>query len=97
MREYLKKFLDASDPSASLKHAAYAIAVLASVFWLTWDMLRGPINAEWCAAYGIFLTLVTVGKIAERNVTVEAGPASGSEPTSASDGSTLGAKIGGSK
>jgi hypothetical protein len=60
---YLARFLDASDPSASLKHAAYAMVVCGGCFWLSWDMIRGPINAEWCVAFGMLLGAVTTGKI----------------------------------
>lgn len=60
---YLARFLDASDPTASLKHAAYALVVGCGCFWLTWDMIRGPINAEWCAAFALLLGAVTTGKI----------------------------------
>lgn len=59
---YLARFLNAKDSTASLKHAAYAVVVCSGVFWLTWDLIRGPINAEWCAAFAILMGAVTVGK-----------------------------------
>lgn len=61
---YLKRFLDAADPSASLRHAAYAIVVVFACGWLTWDMIRGPITSEWNVAFGLLLAAVTTGKIA---------------------------------
>lgn len=64
---YLGRFLDAADPGASLKHAAYALVVVFGCFWLTWDMIRGPINAEWCAAFALLLGAVTTGKIVGSN------------------------------
>ena len=70
---YLARFLNATDPTASLKHAAYALVVCAGCFWLTWDMIRGPINAEWCAAFALLLGAVTTGKI----VGAAASPAPG--------------------
>ena len=60
---YLRRFLDASDPTASMKHLAYGVVVLGGCFWLTWDMVRGPINAEWVAAFALLLGAVTTGKI----------------------------------
>jgi len=60
---YLARFLDATDPSASLKHLAYLLVVCAGCLWLTWDMVRGPIDAEWVAAFGLLLGAVTTGKI----------------------------------
>ncbi len=66
---YLARFLDATDPGASLKHLAYGLVVAAGCFWLTWDLVRGPINAEWVAAFALLLGAVTTGKI------VGSGPA----------------------
>lgn len=63
MFEYLKKFLNSTDPEASLKHAAYAVVISASVGWLTWDMIRGPITTEWNVAFGLLLGAVTTAKV----------------------------------
>jgi len=60
---YLARFLNASDTSASLRHAAYALVVGFSCGWLTWDMIRGPITSEWNFAFGLLLGAVTTGKI----------------------------------
>lgn len=60
---YLARFLNAQDYTASLKHAAYALVVACGCFWLTWDLVRGPINAEWCAAFAILMGAVTTGKV----------------------------------
>lgn len=60
---YLAKFLSAADPSASLRHAAYALVVLFSCGWLTWDMIRGPITTEWNIAFGLLIGAVTTGKL----------------------------------
>ena len=78
---YLGRFLDSTDAAASLKHAAYALVVVAGCFWLSWDLVRGPINAEWVAAFGLLLGAVTTGKV------VGSGPAPaptvGNQPPSA--------------
>ena len=63
MGTYLAKFLNATDPTGSLRHAAYALVVLCSCAWLTWDMKRGPITAEWNVAFGLLLAAVTTGKV----------------------------------
>ena len=60
---YLARFVDKTDPTASLKHLAYAAVVSGGCFWLTWDMLRGPITSEWNVAFGLLLGAVTTGKI----------------------------------
>jgi hypothetical protein len=62
--KYLARFLDAADPRASLRHAAYALVVACACGWLTWDMIRGPITSEWNVAFGLLLAAVTTGKIA---------------------------------
>ena len=60
---YLARFIDKPDPTASLKHLAYAAVVTFGCFWLSWDMIRGPIDAEWVAAFGLLLGAVTTGKV----------------------------------
>lgn len=57
------RYLDATDPTSSLRHAAYALVVLFACGWLTWDMIRGPITSEWNVAFGMLLAAVTTGKI----------------------------------
>lgn len=77
---YLARFLNASDPTASLRHAAYAVVVCAGVFWLTWDMIRGPITSEWNVAFGLLLGAVVTGKIVGKSAGVEAPTAPGGGP-----------------
>lgn len=60
---YLARFLDSADTTASLRHAAYALVVVCACGWLTFDMIRGPINTEWNFAFGLLLGAVTTGKI----------------------------------
>ena len=64
---YLGRFLDSTDPNASMKHLAYGAVVSFGCFWLSWDLVRGPINAEWVAAFGLLLGAVTTGKIVGSN------------------------------
>lgn len=65
---YLQKFLDASDPTGSLRHAAYALVVICACGWLTWDMIRGPITSEWNVAFGLLLAAVTTSKVMEHGM-----------------------------
>lgn len=60
---YLSRLIDATDDSASLRHAAYAVVVVCALGWLTWDMVRGPITSEWNVAFGLLLAAVTTGKL----------------------------------
>lgn len=62
---WFQRLLDASDPTASLRHAAYAVVVVGGFFWLTWDMIRGPITSEWNVAFGLLLGAVTTAKALE--------------------------------
>ena len=60
---YLSRFLDATDPSASLRHAAYAAVVGASMVWLTYGLHHEGMTGNWVAAFGLLLTGVTTGKV----------------------------------
>jgi len=81
---YLARFLNAADSSASLRHAAYALVVVGGCFWLSWDLVRGPINAEWCAAFALLLGAVTTGKIV--GAAVPPAPVSGCVGNGSPDG-----------
>lgn len=72
-------FLDATNPTSSLRHAAYALVVVCACGWLTWDMIRGPINDAWNVAFGLLLSAVTVGKIVGSK-DVQTAEAQGQEP-----------------
>ena len=48
----LGRFLNASDPTASLRHACYLLVVVSGICWLTW-----------AAAFVALLAAVTTGKI----------------------------------
>lgn len=74
---YLARFLSAADTTASLKHAAYALVVVCSCVWLTWDMIRGPITSEWNVAFGLLLGAVVTGKVWGKKVEASAPTAPG--------------------
>ena len=67
---YLGRLTNPTDPTASLKHAAYAVGVVAAVVWLSVDMAikeaggghRG-IDANWVTAFGLFLAAVSITKM----------------------------------
>lgn len=65
MLEYLKGFFDKTDPTKSLKHAAYALGVCSATAWLSYDIFRTPMTANWVVAFSAFLTTVVVGKVVE--------------------------------
>jgi hypothetical protein len=61
--QYLNRFLDRTDPSASLKHLAYAAVVTFGCLWLSWELIARGITANWVAAFLGLLSAVTVGKV----------------------------------
>lgn len=63
MKPLLLRLIDKTDPTASLKHAAYAVGVVASTLWLTYDILRKPMTKEWVGALALYLAAVVVGKV----------------------------------
>jgi hypothetical protein len=79
---YLRRFLDASDPGASLKHAAYALVVACSCWWLTWEVVSRPMSANWVAAFGILVAGVVTGKVVGASASpAPAGDCAGSGST----------------
>ena len=60
---YLRQFLDATDPSASLKHLAFAAVVVSTIGWLTYALVTKGIDVNWVAVYGLLTTSVTTAKI----------------------------------
>lgn len=83
---YLLRFFNASDPSASLKHAAYALVVTASVLWLSWDIARAPMSPNWVAAFTALLAAVVAAKIVGKP---SSAPASDADAPSAPRGASL--------
>lgn len=64
MMGYLRKFLDTTDPTASLRHAAYALVIVCGCAWLTIALYRPTgLDANWVAAFGLLLGAVTAGKV----------------------------------
>lgn len=82
---YLARFLNAVDPTASLRHACYGLVVMCGCFWLTWDMIRGPITSEWNFAFGLLLGAVTTGKVV--GAAASPAPVSGCVGNGSTDGS----------
>lgn len=74
---YLARFLNAADPTASLRHAAYAVVIGCSCGWLTYGLLKPGLDGNWVAAFGLLLTAVTAGKVLGKSVGVAAPSASG--------------------
>lgn len=70
MRNWISKLIDPTASDVSLRHFGFLTGIVASVIWLTVDLLkRTPdghwvgITGEWIAAYGLFLGAVTTSKI----------------------------------
>jgi hypothetical protein len=61
----LLRLIDKTDPTASLKHAAFGAVVTASIAWLSYSLwkLDGKISTEWNYALGLLLAAVALGKI----------------------------------
>lgn len=76
MRELLKKLLNPSDPTTSMRHAAFGVAVASSVAWLTGALIKDGITGEWVAAYAIFMGAVTTGKVVGAKIRADAADAS---------------------
>lgn len=61
---YLARFLDKTDPTASLKHAAFAVVILFGCLWLSWNLfVVEKITTEWNYAFGILMGAVTASKV----------------------------------
>ena len=70
MREIFKKFLDATDPTGSLRLAAYAVVICCSCGWLTYDLaiktvsgLKKGIDSDWNVSFGLLLAAVSLTKV----------------------------------
>ena len=81
---YLTRLLDAGDPSASLKHAAYLMVVTCGCLWLSWAA-RKDLDAEWVTSFGLLLGAVTTSKIVGASASSGAGGGAVPTPT-ATDG-----------
>jgi hypothetical protein len=66
---YLKKFFDSNDGTASLRNAAFAFVVLAGVVYLGVQLVVGlvktgtGITADWNMGLGIIVTAATGSKL----------------------------------
>lgn len=67
---YLKKFLDSTDATASLRNAAFALVIVAGVIYLGAELVVGlvkrgtGITGDWNMGFGILSGAVTGAKIA---------------------------------
>lgn len=66
---YLKKFFDSNDGTASLRNAAFALVVIAGVVYLGAELVVGlvkigrGITTEWNVGFGILTGAATGGKL----------------------------------
>ena len=64
MFSYLKGFLNPTNPSASLRHAAFALVIVSGCAWLTIALFRpAGLDANWVASFALLLAAVTTSKI----------------------------------
>jgi len=63
MLDYIKKFIDATDPTVSLQHFAYALVICMSCLWLTYDLAKHGLSGSWVATYTLLTGAVTTAKI----------------------------------
>ena len=98
-----RRLLDQTDPTASLRHAAYLLVVVSSCGWLTFALYRAVMDSQWVASFGLLLAAVTTGKVWGSTDGAAASPA-GQRPLSDASGCVgtpeplndgTGAKIGG--
>lgn len=75
---YLKRLMDRTDPSASLRHAAYAVVVACGCGWLTFGVRH--LDGNWVAAFAALLAAVTGAKIAHKESTPGSGASAGTPP-----------------
>ena len=62
MLNYLKGFFDKTDPTKSLKNAAFAVVVAFSCFWLSWQLIKNGMTSEFCVTYATLVSAVTIAK-----------------------------------
>ena len=82
---YLLRLLDKTDPTASLRHATYALVIACGCLWLTIALYRTGLDANWVAAFGLILAAVTTGKVLGKPVGAAAPSAPGA-PVPGPDG-----------
>jgi hypothetical protein len=64
-KSLISRLIDKTDPTASLKHAAFGAVITASIVWLSYGLWKaeGKITTEWNYALGLLLTAVAIGKV----------------------------------
>jgi hypothetical protein len=77
---FLKKFVDLTDPTASLRHAMFALCMTSGVVYLGVDLVVGEvkrgvgITSEWNVAFGILLSAATTSKLVGQKLNNSAPP-----------------------
>lgn len=64
---FLARLLNPTDPTASMRNAAFGLVVLFACGWLSYALGKHGITSEWVAAFGLLLTAVGVAKIAGKS------------------------------
>jgi hypothetical protein len=83
--QYVKKFFDSTDATASLRNAAFAVVMIAGVIYLAVDLVVGliktgiGITGDWNMGFGILVGAAAGTKIAGARDGKAAPPKDGSE------------------
>lgn len=64
----LLRLLDTTDPSASMRHAAFGLVVVCSIGWLTYALYKPGLNGDWVLAFTALLAAVGAVKVAGKPV-----------------------------
>lgn len=83
MFSILRQILDTTDPTASMRHAAFGLVVVCACGWLSFALYRSPMDATWLGAFTALLGTVGATKVLGSKVGV-AAPTSPGELSSGS-------------
>lgn len=65
MNDFLRRLVDKTDPTASLRHTAYAFVIFCSCLWLSYELVRRGMDATWLGTYTVLMGAVTIAKTAK--------------------------------
>jgi hypothetical protein len=69
MKDYIKKLIDSTDPTASVHNACYAGGIAVGIVFLAIGLVVGIVRKgtgvpfDWNTAFGILIAAVTGGKV----------------------------------
>jgi len=60
---WFAKMFNPSNGEVSLRHVVFFLFILASIAWLSFELVKRPMGETWFLVYGVFATAATVGKV----------------------------------